>query len=220
MNRKNQVSCKFIFITILNILVGIYFFTGEVMATMPTPEWNLTINASRDNDQAFSVAVDSQDNIIVAGYDRNTTLFNDELWRIMKFNPSGGSMWNHTINISDSKDRAHAVAVDNQDNIIVVGYDTTDPTAFPNLDYQWRIMKLDEDKNLLWENITNINEYQEQPEDVAVDSEDNIIVVGHNPEPTSERSEWKIMKFDEDGNSLWENTTNINPSGHDRAALS
>lgn len=147
--------------------------------------WNYTKDWSTGYDQAWGVAVDSQDNIIVVGEDRNTTN-NDSQWSIMKLKLNGDVLWNISVNPSGSADVARDVAVDSDDNIIVVGFDREPGN------YQWRIMKIDKDKSLLWENTTDISSGNDIAWDIATDTND-IIVVGGDREPGN--FQWRIMKF-------------------------
>ena len=176
-----------------------------VKAASISPEWNYTVNPSPRSDQAYAVAVDSLKNIIVVGYDDNTTVNNDYQWRIMKFDPEGNSIWNYTINISDRYDRAYGVAVDSDDSFTVVGYST--PTASIS-ETEWIVMKFDENNNLLWNKTINTSASAEIANGVAVDSDKNIIVVGYDTDTTNADDQWKIMKFDPDGTSIWNYTAN------------
>jgi len=171
--------------------------------------WNYTANPiTTDDDWARGVAVDSDNNIIVVGYDADTTNFDDQ-WRIMKFDPDGKSLWNYTANPSTNHDQAFSVALDSDKNIIVVGTDRN--TFSPGGSYQWRIMKLDPDGKSLWNYTVDPNSSSDQASGVAVDSDKNITVVGYDTNTTNFDDQWRIMKFDPDGKSLWNYTFNPSP---------
>jgi len=155
-----------------------------------TSLWNVTANPG-GTDIAFDVAVDSNDNIIVVG-DEDPSGTDAADWRIMKFDENGTSLWNRTENLGGT-DIARGVAVDSNDNIVVVGeQNATD----------WRIMKFDENGTSLWNRTENPGG-TDKARGVAVDNSDNIIVVGEQ-----NAADWRIMKFDQNGNSLWNVTAN------------
>ncbi len=82
-------------------------------------EWEYPYNISNDHDTARSVAVDSENNIIVVGVDQKP---GNMEWRIIKFDKEGNEVWNKSFDPNETEDdRAYAVAIDSQDNIIVVG---------------------------------------------------------------------------------------------------
>ncbi|MDI6826519.1 MAG: hypothetical protein QMD36_05050, partial [Candidatus Aenigmarchaeota archaeon] len=163
---------------------------------------NYTVNPSSSYDYAYAVVNKTNDEIIVVGMDRNAT---STQWRIMKFNSSLDSIRNYTTNDSAGVDEARGVAVDSNDNIIVVGYDNSPGNA------QWRIMKFDSNLNSL-KNYTYNNPDNTGSDiawDVAVDSNDNIIVVGYDNSPGN--YQWRIMKFNSSLDSTWNYTTNDSP---------
>jgi len=114
--------------------------------------WNWTQNASSSLDIAYSVAVDSDGNYIVAGYDQSP---GDDQWRVVKISNSGSTIWNWTQNPSGSTDNAYSVAVDSDGNYIVAGRDNQSG------DYQWRVVKLSPDKEVLSTGIYNTSVYKE-----------------------------------------------------------
>jgi uncharacterized delta-60 repeat protein len=173
-------------------------------------EWNYTTNPSvyPDPDLAFGVAIDSDNTIVVVGYD--DSLGNNQ-WRIEKLATSGESVWNYTTNPSAQADVANDVAVDSDNNIVVVGYDNNAS------DNQWRIMKINATGNLLWEYVTNPSPNTDRAQAVAVDSYNNIIVAGYDSNTTSNKSQWRIMKFNSTGSLSWWNTIDFNTTYYDEA---
>jgi hypothetical protein len=170
--------------------------------------WNYTDNSTRYTIYPQSVAVDNESNIIAVGLD--TPVYGDSRWRIMKLAPDKTSLWNYTDNISTGSDKAQSVAVDNESNIIVAGWDN----STGNL--QWRIMKLDKDKNSLWNYTDNPSSYDEWAYGVAIDKQNNIIAVGFDNKYGIGDSDWRIMKLDKDKNEIWNYTPKLS-SGSDVA---
>jgi len=165
--------------------------------------WNYTINPSSGSDQASGVSLDSQDNIIVVGYDSNTTN-GDRQWRIMKFDSNGQPIWSYTTNESINNDQANDVIIDSQDNIIVVGFDRQ------LVNEQWRIMKFNSNGQSLWNYTINPSSGVDQALSVANDSWNNIIVAGYDIQPGN--YQWRIMKFTPNGQVLWNYTDNASSS--------
>ena len=72
------------------------------------------------NDNAFGVATDSMDNVIVVGF-KGFTDTDTDIW-MRKFDVTGLELWSQTIfGAGMDNDEARAVAVDASDNIIVTG---------------------------------------------------------------------------------------------------
>jgi len=149
-----------------------------------------------DSAEAYGVAVDSQNNVIVTGncgtikYDPSGT----PLWPAaigidgdgvavdsqdniivtggsgtIKYDPSGTPLWPAAIGIS-----GYGVAVDSQDNIIVIGQGAS-----------YFIEKRDANGNILWNKAIDITAGTDYGTGVAVDSQDNIVVTGwvYDPDP-------------------------------------
>jgi uncharacterized delta-60 repeat protein len=161
--------------------------------------WNLTFNLGA-NDEARGVSVDSNDNIIVAG--KEELIANNESWRVMKFDSNGTSIWNFTFDGLGDHDTANSIAVDSNDNILVAGNQFY---GGGNRDSNWTVFKLDSSGNHLW-NITYnsfTGESDDQANSITTDSNNNVIAGG--VDGTAGVS-WRIIKFNENGTSLW-NTT-------------
>jgi len=82
-----------------------------------TEFWNATYDGGGFADTAFSVAVDSKNNIIVTGI---SDLGGNGEYYTIKYDSSGSELWNVSYD-GGSDDGAWSVAVDSKDNIIVTG---------------------------------------------------------------------------------------------------
>jgi hypothetical protein len=169
--------------------------------------WNYTYDSNIGDDQAYSVAVDANDDFVVVGYEKASPIANDYGWRIMKFDKNGSSVWNYTVNISSEDDMPRKLAIDQWNNVIVVGVDV----ASSRPDVEWRIMKFSSAGISLWNYTVNISNNADVPMSVAVDSDNNITVVGYDRIGGNTDFEWRIMKFDKNGTSLWNYTSNMSP---------
>lgn len=110
-----------------NVIIGGNSFEGDddYVTIKYTPigvqEWIRTYESpSASEDIAMSMAVDSEDNIIITGYSwRDSEAFN---YLTVKYDSSGNKLWvSEYIGEGNKRDFAHAVALDAQDDIYVTG---------------------------------------------------------------------------------------------------
>jgi hypothetical protein len=141
--------------------------------------WELDIGSS--NWLASDSAIDSADNIIISGSD-GTVGF------VTKLLPNKTEVWTRTYGVQTLYTNA-SVAVDSMDNCIV--FDHAD-TGY------WVVKKYDKDGTLLFS--VNAGNYR-YPQDVAVDSQDNIIIAGHSFVITA--TDMIISKFNSSGAPVW-----------------
>ncbi len=156
-----------------------------------TELWNRTYDGGGD-DRAFAAAVDSNDNVIVTGRSANN-------YHTIKYTPNGTELWNITFDGGDY-DEATGVAVDPDDNIIVTGY-AKNVTGTGTNDYY--TIKYAPNGTQLW-NATYDSGGHDAAQDVAVDSEGNIVVTGGSI-ALGGNSTWYYctVKYYPDGAQFW-----------------
>jgi hypothetical protein len=140
------------------------------------PLWTNTYNGPKnDNDEAYAMAVDGSNNVIVTGCSYGSGSADDYL--TIKYSSAGVPLWTNRYNgPGNSYDRALAVAVDRSGNVTVTGhwYDnhTSTPTDYLTIQYSSAGVPL-------WTNTYNGpgNNYDEAAA-VAVDRTGNVIVTG------------------------------------------
>lgn len=190
-------------------LIKKFYFNGSEERV----QWNKSFNSNRTNsdDKAYSVAIDSNDNVYVVGTGNqkpnNKSVTN---WWIKKFNRSGRenvTHWNKTFNYNSSLDVARSVAVDSNNNIYVVGEIVRNSAS-----YRWHIKKFypngSEERNLWNKTINNVLDVKNGignkdsstyvPYSVDTDSSNNVYVVGSRPGGLANRV-WWIKKFNASG---------------------
>ncbi|MCX6709096.1 MAG: right-handed parallel beta-helix repeat-containing protein [Candidatus Woesearchaeota archaeon] len=167
--------------------------------------WNRTVN-NGNNDEAFSVAVDSAKNVIVAGYTNDGS---KDMFYTIKYDQNGNAQWNKSYS-GGYEDRAYGVATDSSKNVIVAGYTKVslggDP---PTYDYDYYIIKYDENGNHLWNKTINSgSDYGDFARSVAVDLNDNIIVTGYNQSgfDMTEKDDYLTIKLNSAGTIQWNKT--------------
>ncbi|MGM0442230.1 MAG: T9SS type A sorting domain-containing protein, partial [Elusimicrobiota bacterium] len=159
-----------------------YYFTIKYSSGLTTVKSSATYaNAAGNNDQAHSVTVDSEDNIIITGYSNNgtnadffTIKYDSDLVEISSVSYNGGDV-----------DEAQAVTVDSENNIIVTGrrYDGTYDDFF-TIKYDSDLVKI------------SSASYDGGDDDVAyavaVDSQDNIFAAGKSK---NEDDDYLVIKY-------------------------
>jgi hypothetical protein len=174
--------------------------------------WNVTFGGI-GYDSAYDVAVDNNDNVVVVGWTNSSGAGGTDVLTI-KYDENGTQLWNTTIG-GASWDRGYGVAIDSQNNIIVQGW--TMSFGAGSADY-WTI-KYNENGTQLWNRTAggsspDVSDFQ----CIAVDSQDNIIVTG-NTESFPQRNDVWTIKYDSNGNHLWNTTIGgpnplLNDLGH------
>ena len=120
-----------------------------------------------DSPMNFGIVTDSESNIIVT-FTLFTVLPDDKIIQTKKMSSESGKvLWYRTHDDDEILNFARDVAVDSQNNIVVLG----------TMDGDWVIHKYDSDGNTVWEETYDSGDY-DYPFAVAVDSSDNIIVSG------------------------------------------
>lgn len=154
-------------------------------------QWNLSYHLEKDNFPG-GVAVDSNDNIIITGGKGNFDALDFACWT-MKMDENGNELWNNTFT-DDLISIGMDVAVNSNNDIIVGGV-----SASPFVGQGFCAIKYDNDGNKI-----SVNRYGGiQPNGIAIDSQDNIILTGQHQESASVSSIWYTVKSDKNGNELW-----------------
>lgn len=135
--------------------------------------WARSISLTSGTDYGYGVAVDSKDNIIVTGW------VYDELdpeiqyaSATIKFTSSGTEIWRIYDNTGSRW--SYKAAVDSYNNIIITG-GKMDPYGY----YQHLTVKYDSNGKKIWEKALDFSNYNDDSYDVAVDSQNNIVVTGY-----------------------------------------
>jgi len=162
------------------------------LAMGQTVIWERAFDAG-GNDMACGVAVDYEQNVLVAGYKGSGTGHDSVI--TLKYDPAGNLIWARRFGINTFS-QGMAVAADKNNNVIVAGYRQNGTSAF-------LIIKYDKNGSFRW-----AKEYLHGTWDgacgVAVDNDNNIIATGWY----STGGYWDplTVKFDSSGNFIWART--------------
>ena len=116
-----------------DIITILYDSEGNIIPGWPKKDEN------PNKDDASTIATDSNNNIIIAGY---KTENGKEKWYIAKYDVTGKLLWNKLEDINGEIKR---IALDSKDNIVAAGY------KVENENHEYCIRKYDSNGNLLWE---------------------------------------------------------------------
>ncbi len=176
--------------------------TGQENVT----SWNKTFDGLNEG-KASGVAIDSNDNVYVVGYTNAGAAFQN-LWNIHKFYSNGSeeaTLWNLTYNLTPAVIAAttvpYAVAIDSNNNVYVVGSAQNLMNGTSGND--WHIKRFNSSGA---ENTTHWNKTfnnwiapefslggNDIAEDVGIDSQDSVYVVGRAQ--ATNNGDWWIKKF-------------------------
>src|SRR6185369_3127680 len=149
-------------------------FTVAKFARDGTLLWERALNGSaNDADEAVSVAVDNQGNVLAAGYTTNTGTSHDIT--VAKFARDGTLLWEQALNGSaNDADEAYSVAVDNQGNVLAAGYTRNTGTGG-----DFTVAKFARDGTLLWQQTLNGSaNFVDVAFSLAVDNQGNVLAAG------------------------------------------
>jgi hypothetical protein len=189
----------------------VYWLSKTTLSTVAARQ--LQVFTGTERDWATAVAYDSQDNTIVVGFtDSGSGSF---AWRssfIVKFTSPGSILWQKAFKPFNAEGSfASAVAVDCNDNIIVVGSHN-----YPGTLWDAYVVKFLPDGSMDWLASFGDSKY-EDARAVAVDNLGNIYVAGRtNSFSAANDHDVFVAKFDTFGNLLWFKTISFG-SGHDIA---
>ncbi|HEV59138.1 MAG TPA: hypothetical protein ENN87_16840, partial [Phycisphaerales bacterium] len=168
------------------------------------------------HDVLYKAVLDSVGNVIAAGYIDGLAGHEDNGF-LIKYASDGTVLWSKEYNNppatgkAENNDRYYGVAVDSEDNIIVVGQTSGKWTNYSSGSYHtaWIIQKYTPDgQTLLWQKVWQDNYPAWSPwqsaNSVVIDADDNIIVTGSSfGYWDSTRHQWVTFKFNKDGGVIW-----------------
>ncbi len=150
-----------------------------------------------DDDGASAITMDGDGNYVVAGYTYSFGSGYSDGW-LLKIDPSSGdTIWTRVMGGSSSEG-FQDVAVDDQNNYILVGY----TYSYGNGGSDVWVVKMDRDGNVLWSRTYGTSE-DEGAHAVGVDSSGNYVIAAYRT-VSGYRDAW-ILKVDADsGEVLWD----------------
>lgn len=152
--------------------------------------------AALGNDVGLDVAVDSSGHVIVVGYE-TVAGAGRNMW-IRKYDPSGAVQWTRAHDGPESSnDEASAVAVDNDDEILVAGFEGA--SAFP---WRWWLRRYDASGAEMWTR-TYEGATREGARATGVSATGTGIAVVTGIEREDGHDHGIVRKYGPDGFELW-----------------
>ena len=195
-----------------------------------------TFGVSGLDTDAAGVAIDSSDNIYITGTSQGANLFGknatsgttDDIF-VAKLNSSGVIQWVYAAG-GTGRDRGRKIALDSSGNIYVTGYywstvDFGGGNVTSNGNWDAFLLKLDSSGTFQWVKSYGSN-YNDLGRDVAIDSNDNIYMLGNyrytvdfggGDEINNNNSDIFLVKFNSSGVFQWVYTAGASESDDSRA---
>ena len=178
------------------VVIAFSFLAAVPAANAQVTElWGERYNGGHD-DLPWSVAVDSEDNVIVTGQSDDGTTWGYNYYTV-KYDKNGVEQWSERYDGSGFDDLAFYVATDSEHNVIVTGWSND------SVDYNYYTVKYGKNGGEIW-NRTYDSYSEDMAWFVAADSEDNVIVTGFSHGGAS--YDYYTIKYDKNGNELWNRT--------------
>lgn len=163
---------------------------------------------------AYAIVVDSSGNVYVTGSSRHSTTNED--WATLKYNASGTLIWERRFNNStvNGFDEAYAMALDNDENIIVTGV-SQNTTALGGRNYA--TIKYSPTGTTLWTaTYTFTGNNPDLAFAIAIDSANNVYVTGESFGGMATDLDYATIKYNSSGVQQWVARYNGPANGPDR----
>jgi len=162
--------------------------------------------------EAKAMAVDSSGNIIVVGFHNHSSMNNN--YHATKFTAYGSAATNVVKSVKgggSGDDRATAVVVDSNDNVIVTG------TVWNGSNFDIHTVKYNSGGTLLWDQTFNgAANNNDIATSIAVDGANNIYIAGYSTN-TSGNDDFLVLKYPADGAALvWSEVYDSSYHNNDR----
>lgn len=165
-----------------------------------TLQWQRTLDAGSNAEQARAIAVDSSDNVYAMGYSASVGT-GDEAFLLAKYDTSGNVQWQRYLQKSGGRNRGDAVATDAAGNIYIAGF--TDAEGSGGRDFV--IAKYSSAGSLQWQRLLGGSE-ADSANEVAVDSVGNIYIAGYTYFTSPGSIDFLFAKYDTSGTIQWQRT--------------
>lgn len=164
-----------------------------------TKQWEVRYNGiGNDNDHAVDIAVDLSKDVYVTGYSYRLSTADD--YATVKYDTNGVEQWVKRYNGPGSgDDRARAISFDSSGNVYVTGFSYD----FVSID-DYATIKYDPAGNQLWvKRYNGPGNNNDHANDIYVDLSGNVYVTGWSV-GNGTGADYLTIKYDTDGNELWQ----------------
>ena len=201
--------CSRNWLGMFSIIFAVVVFSSSAMAQpvdpFPPEVWHNVYDSTYGHDAGYGVAIDSQQNVIVAGNrqtSNSATNYSDSY--AVKYNNLGSVVCEMAasgpVGANAASDAFYGVAVDSQDNIIIAGLISGDFSTYPYLNAMY-LNKYDSDCDPVWPQPV-IYQYEsstwQEAHSVVVDAFDIIYSTGRVFD-WGTQGDWATWKYNSDG---------------------
>jgi uncharacterized delta-60 repeat protein len=191
-------------LTVAGPLVIFLLLPALTRAEIGVQAWVQRYNGpGNGDDEAYAVAVDGSNNVVVTGASINSDSGYD--YATIKYSSAGVPLWTNRYNgPGNGDDEASGVAVDGSNNVIVTGYSTGSGG-----NYDYTTIKYSSAGVPLWTNRYNgPGDFHDIATAVAVDGSNNVLVTGYSWGGGGIWYDYATIKYSSDGVPLWTNRYN------------
>ena len=189
-------------LSLTDIIVLKYDTNGNML-------WNRRYDGTgHDDDDPLDVVIDSANNLYITGRSKGDGTYFDSI--ILKYSPSGNleDEYRYDGGGGYTYETSYAIAIDSEDMIYVSG-------AEVNSNDDCFVIKYNTiTENVEWLEVYNgASNQHDSGKHICIDNNDKIIVTGYTGPSFSKNV--LILKYDENGNLLWEVSHNSENNGDD-----
>ena len=154
-----------------------------------------------DSLEGFSplLAIDNEGNRIIVVTSANSSSTPPEhYWNVVSVDEEGHLNWKRSYHSATNKSEAFVLATDSKGNVIVAGFEEKGSDCY------WKIISYSSSGSTNWERSLDGGDKIgfSSPRAIAIDSKDNVIVVGHVYNGSN--NDWKVISFSPVGGINWE----------------
>ena len=176
-----------------DILVAKYNSSGTI-------QWQRTLGAG-GNDKGVGVALDSSNNVYVAGLINNQSTGRYE-GLIVKYNNSGAIQWQRMLGISNAHSFFNGVGIDSSDNVYVSGRTAGGGGQGSN---DFLIAKYNSSGAIQWQRVLGSSTQEvDQENAIAVDGSGNVYIGGYTNVNVTGNSQMLLAKYNSSGTLQWQ----------------
>ena len=147
----------------------------------------------------FGLASDRNGNVYLSGHMHGVGVEGLDI-TLLKYEPGGDLLWQKTWG-GNGDDYSYCLSTDDDNNVYLAG--ATDGYGAGSLDLL--LLKLDAEGSLLWQKTWGGAE-DERGDFLSIDGSGNVYVTGRTRSFGAGSSDVILLKYDLDGNSLWQKT--------------
>lgn len=160
-----------------------------------TSIWNWTLSPTNQNEEITTMAIDLDENYLVAGYYLPS---GNRDWLVYKIDHNGSTVWNWTETQSTNQDQPNSMLVDYDGNIVVGG------TIYDGGDTDYHLVKISSNGSTIWSKTYYPSGSSDQLKSVALDQDGNYILGGSTQ---GSQQDYYAMKIAPNGSVIWNFTT-------------